>query len=152
MESTTLIETNERLSGLQKMIGEPAPKGISPVFNWLSPTLKMAEAGRVQFSYTISKHWLNPMNTLHGGLMATIIDDAMGVAVYSLGLPEFCTTLNLSVDYFVPVNAGDELQASAEVVKAGRQIIHVICEVRNAGTGKIVARATSNLMKTNLQK
>ncbi|WP_290791542.1 PaaI family thioesterase [Flavihumibacter sp. UBA7668] len=152
MKIESTVDLNQPLLKLQEYIGQPAPKGISPVFNWLAPQLTHAEAGHVRFDYTISKEWLNPMQTLHGGVMATIMDDAIGVAVFSLGLPTYFTTINLSVDYFVPANPGEKVSAKAEVIKAGRQVIHAICEVRHSGTGKLLARATSNLMKTSKEK
>ncbi len=64
----------------------------------------------------------NPMGTLHGGVLCDLSDGAMG-----LGLGE---------------RAG---RAEARVVKRGRTVRLVECDVRNAD-GDLVAHATSTIM------
>lgn len=152
MNAATINTENRALERLRANVGAPAPAGISPVFTWLGPTLTAADRGVVEFRHQVREEWLNPLRTLHGGILATMMDDAIGVAVFSLGLPEFFTTINLNADYFVPVQAGQEINVRAEIVKEGKQILHAVCEVRLAENGRLIARASSNLMKTGIPK
>jgi len=89
----------------------------------------------------------NPIKTLHGGAIAGIMDDSIGAAVYSLGLKDLFTTVNLNVDYFAPATEGNIITSYAQVIKKGRQIVHVICELRLKDTNKLLARGSSNLIK-----
>jgi uncharacterized protein (TIGR00369 family) len=87
----------------------------------------------------------NPMGTLHGGVLCDIADGAMGMAWASeLTNGETFTTLELKINFLKPVWA-TKLRAEARVVKRGRTVGLVQCDVRDA-KGDIVAHATSTLM------
>src|SRR4029453_113339 len=46
-----------------------------------------AELGRVLFAATPSKRFYNPLGTVHGGWVSTLLDSAMGCAVHSVLAP-----------------------------------------------------------------
>src|SRR5262245_44070284 len=62
------------------------------------------ERGRVAFSIVADEMHENPMGTMHGGIIATLVDSAMGCAVFSM-LPAGTgyTTLELKTNYVRPV-------------------------------------------------
>src|SRR5437773_1894233 len=71
----------------------------------------------------------NPMGTLHGGVLCDIADAAMGMAYAStLGDGESFTTIELKINFFKPVWSA-RLTAVARVVRAGRSIGYVECDV-----------------------
>jgi uncharacterized protein (TIGR00369 family) len=87
----------------------------------------------------------NPMGTVHGGILCDVADAAMGVAYASLlGEGESFTTLELKINYLKPVRDG-VVVARGRVVKAGRTIGLVECDVEDA-SGSLVARASSTCM------
>lgn len=87
----------------------------------------------------------NPMGTLHGGVLCDLADGAMGMAWASeLTTGETFTTLELKINFLKPVWQ-THLRAEARVVKRGRTIGLVACDVRDA-KGELVAHATSTLM------
>jgi uncharacterized protein (TIGR00369 family) len=62
------------------------------------------EEGRVVFAGTPSARYLNPIVTIHGGWMATILDGAMAYCVHStLKVGEEYTTLEMKINYIRPV-------------------------------------------------
>jgi uncharacterized protein (TIGR00369 family) len=82
------------------------------------------------------------MGTVHGGILCTLADSAMGMAFAStLGEGETFTTLEIKVNYLRPVFE-EKLFASAKVVHRGRSVGLVECDV-TTGNGKLVARAVS---------
>ena len=90
-------------------------------------------------------HHANPMGTVHGGILCDVADAAMGVAYASLlGEGESFTTLELKINYLKPVRDG-VVVARGRVVKAGRTIGLVECDVEDAN-GSLVARASSTCM------
>lgn len=91
------------------------------------------------------------MNILHGGITASIIDDAIGAAVYSLNNSHYYTTVNLNVDYFAPAKVGDVLYATTTINKRGKQIINASCTVWNADKSRVIAKGNSNLMRTKME-
>jgi uncharacterized protein (TIGR00369 family) len=87
----------------------------------------------------------NPMGTVHGGIMCDLADAAMGTAYASLlDEAESFTTLELKINFLKPVWGG-RLTARARVVKKGRTIGLVECDVLD-DAGALVARASSTCM------
>jgi uncharacterized protein (TIGR00369 family) len=90
------------------------------------------------------RHW-NPMGTLHGGVLCDIADAAMGFAfATTLADGESFTTIELKINYLRPVWKA-LLRASARIVKRGRKIGLVECDVTDEH-GALVARASSTCM------
>lgn len=92
-----------------------------------------------------SERHANPMGTLHGGVLCDLADFAMGMAYESaLTVDESFTTLELKINYLKPVwNA--HLQATAHVVRRGRTVGMVECDITDQ-TGALVARASSTCL------
>ncbi len=87
----------------------------------------------------------NPMGTLHGGVLCTIADSAMGIAHLStLEEGEATTTLELKINFLRPVWS-EKLRAFGRVVKSGRTISLVEADVLDE-QGRLVARASSTCM------
>ena len=70
---------------------------------------------------------LNPHGTVHGGVLATMIDVAMGTAVATTG-GESPVTVSLTVTYLEPGQPG-RLTATARVRKRGKRLLVVEAEV-----------------------
>jgi uncharacterized protein (TIGR00369 family) len=69
-----------------------------------APTTRIALAevapGRIVFTGTPDRAFLNPMGMVHGGWIATILDSAMGCAVHSALKPgQLYTTTSMTVNY-----------------------------------------------------
>lgn len=103
------------------------------------------EPDRAVFEMDADRRHANPMGTMHGGVLCDIADAAMGVAWASdLGDGETFTTLELKINFLKPVwNA--TLRAEARVVRRGRTVGLVTCDVRDE-KGDLVAHATSTCM------
>ncbi len=87
----------------------------------------------------------NPMGTLHGGVLCAIADSAMGIAHAStLGDGETTTTLELKINFLRPVWS-DRLRAVGKVIKPGKTISLVECDVFDS-QGRLVARSSSTCM------
>jgi len=98
--------------------------------------------GESRFEMDAGRRHHNPMGTVHGGILCTLADSAMGMAFAStLGEGESFTTLEIKVNYLRPVFE-EKLFASAKVVHRGRSVGLVECDV-TTGNGKLVARAVS---------
>lgn len=93
---------------------------------------------------TTTGHY-NPMGTVHGGVISAIADTAMGVAHGSVLQPgETTTTLELKINFLRPVFLS-RLYAHGKVIKSGRTISLVECEVFDQES-RLVAKASSTCM------
>jgi uncharacterized protein (TIGR00369 family) len=85
----------------------------------------LVEHGRVVFTFQASEQFANPFGTVHGGILATVLDSAMGMAALT-AMPDGASapTVALEVKYVRPVatDAG-LLRAEGVVVHAGRRVV-----------------------------
>ena len=124
------------------MAGELPPP---PIGELLGMRVDEIAPDRAVFSMDATRRHANPMGTLHGGVLCDLADGAMGMAWASeLTTGETFTTLELKINFLRPVWEST-LRAEAKVVKRGKTIGLVTCEVRDA-KGELVAHATSTLM------
>jgi uncharacterized protein (TIGR00369 family) len=87
----------------------------------------------------------NPMGTIHGGVLCTIADAAIGVAHWAgLEEGESFTSIDFRINFFRPVWR-DTLRATARAIHAGRTVTYYGCDIVRAD-GKLVAQATSTVM------
>lgn len=133
-------------TGLQFMqalaAGEvPAP----PIMNLTDARLVSAESGHVVFSLMPAEYHYNPIGSVHGGIIATLLDSAAGCAVQTM-LEEGVgyTSLDLSVKYLRGIRADTGLiTCTGSVVHSGRRTALAQAEVHD-GDGRLLATATSS--------
>ncbi|MFD7710597.1 PaaI family thioesterase [Streptomyces sp. NPDC059785] len=112
----------------------------SPVAKSMGMTLVAAEADSVVLALPFADHLTTTPGTLHGGVVAALVDTA-GAAASASGLTagDEATggaTSNLSVTYLAPARTG--LRATATVVHRARSSTHTQVAVRDAD-GRLVA-------------
>lgn len=134
-------------SNIGKYSAEMSP---SPLGRWLNGKLIAVEEGSLTVEFVIREEMTNPGKILHGGVTASMLDDVMGMTVFSLGRDSFYTTINLSIDYLLPAKVGDVVYVKSKVIRAGKTVINMECEVRNS-EHKIIAKCTSNLVATGIK-
>jgi uncharacterized protein (TIGR00369 family) len=74
--------------------------------------------------------------SLHGGVIAALIDTAGGAAAWSTldaPLEDAVSTVDMRVDYLEPAVVGADLRAEAQVRRKGNRVCHVRVEVTQAG-------------------
>jgi uncharacterized protein (TIGR00369 family) len=90
------------------------------------------------------RHW-SPTATVHGGILCSIADAAMGTAYLSkLEVGDGCSTLELKINYLRPFWSG-HLVAKGWVVDAGKQVGLLACDITD-DRGRLIAHATSTCM------
>jgi uncharacterized protein (TIGR00369 family) len=132
----------ERLVAIQR--GELAPP---PAAALLGMQLDEVGKGRTVFSMLADEMHENPMGTMHGGIVATLVDSAMGCAVSSI-LPADCgfTTLELKTNYVRAITqATGRVYAEGMVVHSGGRVATTEARVHD-DSGALYAHATSTCL------
>ncbi len=90
---------------------------------------------------------VNPINIVHGGFAATVLDAAVWSAVQTMSPPgETVTTLELKVSYARAMTpATGPVRATGRLIHRGGRIALAEGDLRDTD-GKILAHATSTLM------
>ena len=106
-------------------------------------TLDAVEEGRVVFRGLPTDEHLNPLGTVHGGWSATIMDSALGCAVFTTLKPgEGYTTVEFKVNLVRPLLPGmGEVFCEGRIVHRGRTIATSECWLRDE-KGKLLAHGT----------
>ncbi|MCY1061559.1 PaaI family thioesterase [Nannocystis sp. SCPEA4] len=120
-----------------------------PIGAVLDMRIHEAAHGRVLVVCTPSEFHYNIIGTVHGGLAASMIDSASGCAVLStLALGDSWTTIDLSVDYLLPITReSGVLSCEGRVVRSGRRVGLADAELRD-GAGRLLARGSSTCLLT----
>lgn len=118
--------------------------------NWMEFTLDSIEKGKATISLEVKYEMTNPYGNIHGGMMALVMDEVIGWAVVSLDTDNHYTSLNLNVDFLYAIKQNERLKAIAEVIRAGKKIIHVECKVYDLQE-HLLGKATSNLIATGMR-
>jgi len=135
---------------LESYIGKTFDGSPSPFALWLKGKVVCASKDTVEFQFTVRKEMTNPVGMLHGGVMAAMIDDCIGVNFFVLGLEYFYPTINLNIEYFSGAKEGEIVSVKTKVVKQGRTIINLRADITNL-EGRVLAFATSNLAVSTIK-
>lgn len=96
----------------------------APIAGLLTFRLTEVEAGRVVFTGRPGQRHYNPIGTVHGGWISTILDSAMGCAVHTTLAPgEAYTSVEIKVSFVKAVTvATGEVRAEGRLTSRGRRI------------------------------
>lgn len=119
--------------------------------NALGGKLEHIDTGKAVLSLK-KEDWLTQhLGYLHGGVVTTLADSAGGAAAVTV-VPENyqVVTSELTMHFLRPAVA-DEIIATAEVIKAGKQLIIVEASVTDKVTGKLIAKATGTWIPVKIE-
>ena len=141
--------TNPYLAFFQSQIGNAIDQSPSQMGNWLNGTFVEVKEGEMTLSFKVRKDMTNTIGTLHGGAASAIIDDVMGMSVFTLGKEFVYVTVSLTVDFLDNAKEGETIFAKSKIIRNGRTVINVECHLLNE-SGKILAKGTSNMVATRI--
>lgn len=144
----TDFKTATSMSGIEflhaMMSGKfPAP----PICETLDFILVEAEPGRAVFEGLPSDRFRNPLGTVHGGWMTTLLDSALGCAVHStLKAGYGYTTVDLAISFVRAVHQSTgKLRCEGKVIHVGGRIATAEARLVDA-EGKLYAHGTTTCL------
>jgi uncharacterized protein (TIGR00369 family) len=112
----------------------------------LGARTEVSDDGSARLAFTAADEHLNQAGTLHGGVLATLVDTAMGAAVRSAaGDGDVPATSQLTVTYLRPGKPGD-LSVTARVRTRGEHLTVCEADVEQDGRSLVHAVATFALL------
>jgi len=109
------------------------------------------EAGRIVFEACPSARFYNPMGTVHGGWISTVLDSAMGCAVLSLLKPgQAFTTAELKVNFVRPLlEQTGKLRCEGKIIHFGGRLATSEGRLTDL-SGNLIAHGSETCMILNL--
>ena len=123
--------------------GMPHP----PIMDTLGITDLRPEQGGVTVEMPAAEFHYNPLGSVHGGVISTLLDTAAACAVHTtLAVGELYTSVDLAVKFLRPVTVDSGLlTCEGTVIQRGRRTALAQAQLTD-GAGKLVAHATSTCL------
>ncbi len=141
-------EVLKSLSGLDFLTGiicgtQPQP----PISELLGFHLVEVEEGRAVFEGLPDYRHYNPIGTVHGGFAATLLDSALGCAIFStLAKGDAWTTLELKLNFVRPITKDTgAVRTEGRILHRGRTVATSLGELKDSA-GKLYAHASTTCM------
>lgn len=117
------------------------PEGFNPFGELIGLRFSKVDDGSSQCQLEVTESLLNPYGVVHGGVIYSLADTAMGGALYStMSEDERCVTVEMKVAYFQPATDGT-LNCTAEVVHRSKRLGYLESEVKNGD--RLLAKASA---------
>ena len=117
-----VLKSYDGLGFLKAIIAGTVPN--PPISGLVGFHLVEAEQGRAVFEGVPEFHLYNPIGTVHGGFAATLLDSALGCAIFStLAKGEYWTTLELKFNFVRPMTKDTgPVRAEGRIIHRGRTV------------------------------
>jgi uncharacterized protein (TIGR00369 family) len=140
-----LAKTMPGLEYIQGLLDGSIPE--PPIVNLMNMRPVAVEVGKVTFTCDPDESHYNPIGTVHGGLVCTLLDSVLGCAVQTtLPKGQGYTSLEIKISYLRPVTADTgQLTAVGIVTKPGSRAAFADGTVYDSN-GKLIATASSTLL------
>lgn len=140
-----LAKTMSGLEYMQGLLDGSIPE--PPIVNLMNMRPVAVEVGKVTFTCDPNESHYNPIGTVHGGLVCTLLDSVLGCAVQTtLPKGQGYTSLEIKISYLRPVMADTgQLTAVGIATKPGSRAAFADGTVHDSN-GKLIATASSTLL------
>lgn len=120
----------------------------SRAWSWLGLRLVETGDGTAVVEMTATEDMANHAGFLHGGMISSLADSAMGRAVRTIR-PEVsrAASFDLKLNFIAIAKIGDTFRATARVLHGGRRTVVTECRIEGPG-GKLVATASGTFSVT----
>jgi uncharacterized protein (TIGR00369 family) len=139
------LKAYDGLGCLSAIIAGTVPQ--PPIGETLGFHLIEAEAGRAVFEGLPEARHYNPIGSVHGGFAATLLDSALGCAIFSmLHKGDAWTTLELKLNFVRGLTKDTgPVRAEGRIIHRGRTVATSEGDLKDS-VGKLYAHATTTCM------
>lgn len=114
----------------------------SPVLDLIGPLYSRGEGKHLAIGLRAEAKHCNSRGTVHGGILATLADVALGYTMaFASDPPGNLVTANLSLDYAGSAKSGDWLEAHVDIQKQGSRLSFANCYIQVEGERIVRASA-----------
>lgn len=107
--------------------------------------LRVIEPGYVEYKMIITEDHLSNPFAAHGGAVSAMMDGILGVAALSDAVEEkkLVSTVEFKINYFAPVEKGDELIGKGKVVFKGNRLYYSEGKIHCTNKGDLLVGSGS---------
>jgi acyl-coenzyme A thioesterase PaaI-like protein len=116
--------------------GKKNNSGLKLVFDYSN--------GRLTTEFTPSKIHQGYKDIIHGGIITTVLDEAMIQAAIMEGISP--VTAEITIRFRMPLLVGEKSIVEAEITKKSQRLIEAKSQVIRVGDGSVIAEAHAKLI------
>jgi uncharacterized protein (TIGR00369 family) len=119
----------------------------------LGMDFQITAPGKVSYAIGISAQHLATPLSAHGGVIATLMDGALGIAALSAVCLDgkIVSTLEMGLKFLAPAKPGDQLIAHGELISKGNRILVAEAKVYNQ-EGKLISTGSGTFNAYPMEK
>lgn len=108
---------------------EPMPSAggfedmVGPIY------MRRDENGAYRLAFRARADHANPRGVVHGGMLMTLSDTVLGMAVWRAVGNKPCATISFNCHFVAGARPGDWIEANAEIVRRGRSVVFMRGEI-----------------------
>ena len=104
----------------------------------------------ITFLHKVGEFSKNRYGNMHGGAIAQLLDTAMGLVAYELGVGNASPTMDININYISAAHIGDELEIRAEAINRGKHNAVLRAEMKRDDVMIAFATATYRLYTSTI--
>ncbi len=116
----------------------------SPFSAFLGTEMEELRPGYARLSLVVQGHHTNPNGVMHGGVVTTMMDSALGAALSSLRGEEARhnphATIEMNASLLAAARPGDQIVVEGRVLRLGKTIAFGEAEARRSHDGEVIAK------------
>jgi acyl-coenzyme A thioesterase 13 len=136
---------NQSVEFYKQYIGQKITTAPSAFGNWLAGKILKVEEDSLSIEFEVRENMTNPVKTLHGGMIAAMMDEIIGMTIFVNGEKTFFYSINLNVDFISNVNVGTNVVVTSKIIKKSSRLIQAECVITGPDD-KLLAKGSSNLI------
>ena len=118
---------------------------LSPFVQMVGAKMEERREGYVRLSLVLEEKHTNPHGVSHGGVLTTLMDEALGAVIASVrGLDAMRAaphaTVEMNVSFLTGPRPGDEIVIKGRALKVGRSVAFGEAEARRRGKDDLIAK------------
>jgi acyl-coenzyme A thioesterase 13 len=95
----------------------------SPFLDTIGPLFCRGEAEQLSIGMRVAEKHCNARGSVHGGVLATLCDIALGYTMaFSTNPPQALTTANLNISYAGTAKLGDWIESRVDIQRRGSRL------------------------------
>ncbi|GIO29912.1 MULTISPECIES: PaaI family thioesterase [Paenibacillus] len=130
------------MNALEEMIA----RGENTFWGFLGCEFVSADEGNIVIALDAKEHHTNSMGIVHGGVLTSLMDQAMGMAATAAAEQDSCVTTNINVHFMSAMTTGRLIVTAKVIHKAGRSLTTEARIHNGEGTLGCLATATFRIV------
>lgn len=96
---------------------------VDPFERHVGPIFEQGEKGARRFGFRVGKQHVNMRGVIHGGMLMTFADAALGQAAWDACDHAACVTLNMQSQFLAPAREGDWIEVAPILTRRTRALM-----------------------------